>query len=174
MNGTIHNFWADNYYSTKTWNKSNISSLNKFNLQLQKKTQKQKSENWFWEVNVQSRVITFLISQKYQIRSVADTATHQTDIDIIAEKNENKLWVSVKGFPQGTEKTNASAQSRHWFKHAIFDIIEYRERDKEAFLVVAFPDFPSYRNLAKKLSWFKAAARFVYIWVSDGGKVVIE
>jgi len=109
-----------------------------------------KSENWFWEGNVQSKDINFLVSQNYQIRSVASTASHQTGIDIIAEKDGKNLWVSVKGYPQGTERTNASTQSRHWFKQAIFDIIEYRERDKEAFLAMAFPDFPSYRNLAKK------------------------
>jgi len=105
---------------------------------------------------------------------VASTASHQTGIDIIAEKDGKKLWISVKGYPQGTERTNASTQSRHWFKQAIFDIIEYRERDKEAFLAVAFPDFPSYRNLAKKITWLKSAAKFVYIWVKEDGSLVYE
>jgi len=170
----IHNFWADNYYSTKTLNKTNISSLNKSNQQPQKKTETQKSEIWFWEGNVQSKIVSFLVSQKYQILSVADTASHQTGIDIIAEKNGKKLWVSVKGYPRGTEKPNTSTQSRHWFKQVIFDIIEYRERDKEALLTVAFPDFPTYRNLAKKITWFKAAVKFAYLWVKEDGSVVYE
>jgi hypothetical protein len=174
IGGKIHNFWADNYYSTKTLNKTNISSLHKSNQHPQKITETQKSESWFWEGNVQSKVVSFLVSQKYQILLVADTASHQTGIDIIAEKNEKKLWVSVKGYPQGTEKTNASTQSRHWFKQAIFDIIEYRERDKEVLLAVAFPDFRTYRNLTKKITWLKSSARYVYLWVGEDGSVKYE
>jgi hypothetical protein len=82
--------------------------------------------------------------------------------------------VSVKGYPQVPEKTNASSQARQWFKQAIFDIIEYRERDKEAFLVVAFPDFRTYRKLAKKITWFQSAAKFVYLWVKEDGSVEHE
>lgn len=173
IGGKIHNFWAENFYpKTSTEIRVQENSLSA-------KTSKQqiatpKFSNWFWEGNVQSKVINFLVSQKYQIRSVANTAFHQTGIDIIAEKNGKKLWVSVKGYPQGTEKTNASTQSRHWFKHAIFDIIDYRERDKEAFLAVAFPDFRTYRNLSKKITWFQAAAKFIYIWVKEDGSVEFE
>ena len=173
IGGIIHNFWSENFYPrTATEIQAKIVST-------QTKTTKQptdvpKSSHWFWEGNVQSKVINFLVSQKYLIRSVADTASHQTGIDIMAEKDGKKLWVSVKGYPRGPEKTNASTQSRHWFKQAIFDIIEYRERDKEAFLAIAFPDFPTYRNLAKKITWLKSAAKFVYIWVKEDGSVEHE
>jgi hypothetical protein len=173
IGGIIHNFWAENYYS-KTTTQPSPKKIPQVPPQQKQKAEASKSSHWFWEGNVQSKVINFLVSQKYQIRSVADTASHQTGIDIIAEKNEKKLYVSVKGYPRGTEKTNASAQSRHWFIHAIFDIIEYRERDKEAFLAVAFPNFASYRNLAKKITWLKSAARFVYIWVKEDGSVEYE
>jgi len=170
VNGKLNNFWAENFYP-RTATEMQVKVVSP---QAKKKTQPTetpKSSYWFWEGNVQSKVINFLVSQKYQIRSVADTASHQIGIDIMAEKDGKKLWVSVKGYPRGTEKTNASTQSRHWFIHAIFDIIEYRERDKEAFLAVAFPDFPSYRNLAKKITWLKSAAKFVYIWVKEDGSV---
>ncbi len=170
VNGKIHNFWTENYYP-KTAPLMQTQVIKQPDEKLRQPVETPKSSHWFWEGNVQSKVINFLVSQKYHIRSVADTASHQTGIDIIAEKNGKKLWVSVKGYPRGTEKTNASTQSRHWFIHAIFDIIEYRERDKEAFLAVAFPDFPSYRNLAKKITWLKSAAKFVYIWVKEDGSV---
>lgn len=170
IGGKIHNFWAENFYPM-TATEMQAQSISQPAQKPKQQPVTPKSDNWFWEGNVQSKVINFLVSQKYHIRSVADTASHQTGIDIMAEKNGKKLWVSVKGYPQGTERTNASTQSRHWFKQAIFDIIEYRERDKEALLAVAFPDFPSYRNLSKKITWFQSAARFVYIWVKEDGRV---
>ncbi|MDX9864086.1 MAG: hypothetical protein RBT34_04700 [Anaerolineaceae bacterium] len=133
-----------------------------------------KYEDWFWEGNVQSDIVKFLVSQGCQIRSVADTASHQRGIDIMAEQNGKNLWVSVKGYPRGTAKTRASVQAGHWFKHAIFDIIEYRERDKDALLVVAFPDYPRYRKLAKMISWLQSAADFKYYWLKETGEISVE
>lgn len=133
-----------------------------------------KSDDWFWEGNVQSKVVNYLASQNYRIRSVADTASHQQGIDIIAERNSKSLWVSVKGYPKGTDKTNPSVQAAHWFKQAIFDIIEYRERDKNVSLAFALPDYPRYHALAKKISWLKPVANFSYFWVKENGEVFVE
>ena len=44
-------------------------------------------ELWFWEGNIQSKVIMYLAWLNFQIRSVADTASRQQGIDIVAEKN---------------------------------------------------------------------------------------
>jgi biotin operon repressor len=133
-----------------------------------------KYENWFWEGNVQSKVINHLAAQGYQIRSVADTSSHQQGIDIVAEKNGRPIWVSVKGYPQGTDRTNPSVQAGHWFKQAIFDIIAYRERDKNVLLAVAFPDYPRYHSLANKITWLKPVANFIYFWVRQSGEVVVD
>jgi len=174
IGGIIHNFWTEHYHSTRTLNKLNLSSSIAVEQKPSQVSQESKFESWFWEGNVQAKVVNFLVAQKYNILSVADTASHQTGIDVVAEKNGKKLWVTVKGYPQGTEKTNASTQSRHWFKQAIFDIIEYRERDKDVYLAAAFPDFPTYRNLANKITWLKLAAKFVYLWVKEDGSVEHE
>jgi hypothetical protein len=131
-------------------------------------------ENWFWEGNVQSRVISYLVTQGYQIRSAADTASHQQGIDIVAEKNGKSFWVSVKGYPRGTTKTAPSVQAGHWFKQAIFDMIAYRERDKQVPLAVAFPDYPRYRSMANKITWLKPVANFYYFWVKESGEVITE
>jgi hypothetical protein len=112
--------------------------------------------------------------QGYHIRSVADTASHQQGIDIVAEKDGKPLWVSVKGYPQGTDKTNPSVQAGHWFKQAIFDIVEYRERDKNVSLAIALPDFPRYRSMSQKITWLKPVANFSYFWVNENGDVVVE
>ena len=165
VNGKIHNFWAAKAGAIVSSAPSNLQN-SQSNLP--------KSEQWFWEGNVQSKVISYLAKQGYNIRSVADTASHQQGIDIVAEKDEKPLWVSTKGYPQGTDKTNPSTQAGHWFKQAIFDIIEYRERDKNVLLAVALPDYPRYHSLAQKITWLKPIANFSYFWVKEYGEVTVE
>ena len=162
VEGKIHNFWAGESIPESTL----ITSHRQSNLP--------KSELWFWEGNVQSRMVTYLTSQQYHIRSVTDTASHQQGIDIVAEKNGKHLWVSVKGYPEGTDRTNPSTQAGHWFKQAIFDIIEYRGRDEGISLGLAMPDYPRYRSLAQRIAWFKPVANFSYYWVQESGEVIVE
>jgi hypothetical protein len=50
-----------------------------------------KFDIWFWEGNVQSKVVTDLLSKNYHILSEADTASHQQGIDIVAEKDDVQL-----------------------------------------------------------------------------------
>jgi len=162
VKGKIHNFWAGKSSApiSTTTPKLSIDSP--------------RYEPWFWEGNVQSRVVNYLVSQTNQIHSVADTASHQQGKDIIAEKSGKQLWISVKGYPKGTDKTNPSTQAGHWFKQAIFDVIEYREEDRNVSLAVALPDFRRYHFLANKISWFKPVANFIYFWVGQNGEVLSE
>lgn len=162
VDGKIHNFWAGGQGQE-------VSPA--VNTKVSDTTQ---SSHWFWEGNVQSGVVAFLVAQGHSIHSVANTATHQQGIDIIAEKDGESLWISVKGYPRGTDKTNPTVQAGHWFKQVIFDMIEYRQRDQNVFLAVALPDFPRYRKLASKITWFQSAARFSYYWVSENGHVSVE
>jgi hypothetical protein len=92
----------------------------------------------------------------------------------VAEKDGKPLWLSVKGYPQGTEKTNPRLQAGHWFKQAIFDVIQYRERDKNVLLAVALPDYPRYRDMAQKITWLKPVANFSYFWVNENSEVSVE
>lgn len=133
-----------------------------------------KFDYWFWEGNVQEKVVTYLAMQNYRIISQADTASQQQGIDIVAERNGIILWVSVKGYPKGTARTNPSVQAAHWFKQVIFDMIEYREQDKEVLLAVALPDYRRHHSLAEKISWFKPVAKFSYFWVNENGDVSVE
>jgi hypothetical protein len=94
INGKIHNFWAGkDIRSAPPVERKLENSLPKFSY-------------WFWEGNVQEKVVEYLVTQNYQITSQADTASHQQGIDIVAKRNGISLWVSVKGYPKGTEKTN--------------------------------------------------------------------
>jgi len=162
VQGKIHNFWAGNPIPDTLVNTPYPSDdVSKFEL-------------WFWEGNVQAQVVRHLESQHYHIRFVADTARHQQGKDIVAERNGKQLWVSVKGYPKGTAKTNPSVQAGHWFKQAIFDIVEYRGQDKNVLLGVALPDYPRYHSLAKKITWFKPVADFRYFWVKQNGEMSVE
>ncbi|MHB9032304.1 MAG: hypothetical protein ACYC6L_04565 [Anaerolineae bacterium] len=131
-------------------------------------------KEWFWEGNVQSRIIGYLAAQDFSIRSVANTATHIQGIDIIAEKDGVELWVSVKGYPQGTERTHPSTQAAVWFSGAVFDILEYRGQNSEVLLAIGLPDFQRYRNFAQRISWLLPTAKFHYLWVYQNGQVSEE
>jgi len=166
VGGKIHNFWVGDKQASpsQTQPTQTTPSLRAVS----------SSELWFWEGNVQAAVVGYLATQNCIIRSVADTASRQRGKDIVAERNGKPLWVTVKGYPRGTGKTHPSTQAGHWFKQAVFDIIEYRGENEIAELGMALPDFPRYRTLAQKINWFQPAAKFVYYWVQKNGEVVVE
>jgi hypothetical protein len=129
---------------------------------------------WYWEGNVQAQVIRHLATQHYLIRSVADTASRQRGKDIVAERDGKELWITAKGYSKGTDRTQPSTQAGHWFKHAIFDALEYRGESIGVELGIALPDFPRYRSLADRIAWLKPIVKFVYYWVQEDGAVVCE
>ncbi len=135
---------------------------------------KSKFDIWHWEGNVQAVVVNYLTTHNHRILSEADTASHERGIDIVSEKEGVQMWVTVKGYPIGTAKTRPSLQASHWFKQAIFDILVYRQHGDDFSLAVALPDFPRYHKLAKKITWIKGDARFVYFWVKENGEVIEE
>ena len=168
VHGKIHNFWMGEKrgirdVSDKRQLESNILHM-----------VGDKEREWFWEGNVQDTVVRYLRGKGYRIQTVADTASHQPGKDIIAERDGKHLWVTVKGYPRGTDKTHPSTQAGHWFKQAIFDILEYRGESKDVALGVALPDYPRYRQLAERIGWLKPVAKFVYFWVSANGNVMVE
>ena len=66
---------------------------------------------WYWEGNVQARVVRHLEGLGYRIQSAADTASKQQGKDVIAiAPSGQRLWVSVKGYPRGTPRTNPRTQ----------------------------------------------------------------
>jgi hypothetical protein len=133
----------------------------------------EKEMSWYWEGNVQSRVIDFLKSQGYFITRSANTSTHETGKDVEASQDGQVLWVTVKGYPEGTSKTHPSTQAGHWFKQALFDVVAWRGESSTADIVMALPDNENdrYRNLAKKVHWLESVAKFSYYWVHEDGSI---
>jgi hypothetical protein len=129
---------------------------------------------WSWEGNVQAAVVKQLQRDGYVILFAADTASRQQGKDIEAEKDGAPLWVTVKGYPKGTARTQPQTQARHWFKQAIFDVIVWHGMGSGARLGLALPDYPLYRKMAAKVSWLQEATRFTTFWVAQGDTVQVE
>ncbi|MBW2063094.1 MAG: MarR family transcriptional regulator [Deltaproteobacteria bacterium] len=157
VDGKIRNFWLGGSGTSPSPAKG--------------RAQKEETEPWYSERNVQAAIVKHLAIEGWAIRSVADTAKREHGKDIVAERGRTLLWVTVKGYPKGTPKTPPTTQAGHWYKQAIFDIIEYRGENKTLQLGVGLPDFPKYRSLAEKITWFQPLARFTYYWVKETGEI---
>ncbi|MBC7338845.1 MAG: MarR family transcriptional regulator [Firmicutes bacterium] len=132
-------------------------------------------EPWFWEGNVQASVVKFLKERRYSIVSFADPRRRERGKDIEAENPAGGLlWVTVKGYPEGTPRTNPSTQAQHWFKDAFFDLVCWRGERKDVALAIGLPDFPRYRAPARKVSWVQPILGFSFIWVREGGEATVE
>lgn len=119
---------------------------------------------WHWEGNVQASIVEDLRDEYWAVTHV-DTASKQHGKDIEATKEGRTLWVTVKGYPESRGATNPSTQARHWFSHAIFDVVLYRNEDPDVELAVGLPDFKTYRALAGRVHWLEEAAPFRFIWI---------
>lgn len=128
--------------------------------------------SWYWEGNVQSKVVNFLVLNSHTIRSVADTAARTSGKDIIAVSPEgSELWISVKGYPEKSHHV----QARHWFSGAVFDLILYHGENPNVKLGIALPDgFVTYENLYPRIKWLKESMPFLIYWVNDNGDVRVE
>lgn len=167
VRGKIHNFWIGG--------EGRGVKAKKHTPARKKEVEKADYHNaWYWEGNVQATLVGYLAGQGYSVMSVADTASRQRGKDIEAAKDGKPVWVSVKGYPRGTTKTNPTTQAGHWFKNAVFDILKYRGEDEEAGLGLALPDFSRYRTLAKRIAWLQPVAKFTYYWVQESGEVKAE
>jgi hypothetical protein len=165
VGGKIHNFWLGSAQALPVQAAPSHAVPS---------ARAERAQPWFWEGNIQAAVVRHLAMQGCAIRSVADTANRQHGKDIAAERDGRPLWITVKGYPRGTEKTSPTTQAGHWFKQAVFDVIEYRGESQTVELGLALPDFPRYRALAQRIAWFQPVARFVYYWVRESGEVSVE
>lgn len=132
-------------------------------------------ELWHWEGNIQAALVSWLVEQGWSIRSAADTAAKTAGKDIIAVDDDRTLWISVKGYPRGTQKTNPSTQARHWFSHAVFDLVRYRDESDRAELALGLPDgFVTYQRLANHVTWLRSHLPFTIYWINEYGDVRLE
>lgn len=113
---------------------------------------------------------------------MANTATKQHGIDIIAARDAQTIGVEVKGFPSRnyadparadeTKRTSPSTQAGHWYSQAVPAAMRLRGKEPDWRSVIALPDFPRYRDLHAETAGSLAAAQIEVWWVSpDGGLI---
>lgn len=129
---------------------------------------------WFREGQVQEAVVGALRANGWTIVEVANPATRAPGKDVVVARDGHRLWITVKGFPRRTVRTQPATQARHWFAAALFDIVLYRGEDPSVSLAVALPDFPTYRSLARRVEWLRQTTPFAFVWVAEGGAVSID
>ncbi|WP_233194058.1 hypothetical protein [Cryobacterium sp. M25] len=138
-------------------------------------------ESWHTEANVQSAIVTWLAGRGWRILSVANTATRERGIDVVAARGDETVGIEVKGYPsrgyadpaRATEskRTSPSTQAGHWYGQALLAAIKLRGNQPDVHSVVALPDFLRYRTLyAETKSSLDAAG--ISIWWVDSQQAV--
>lgn len=136
---------------------------------------------WHTEANVQAAVVAALAAAGWRILSVANTATKERGIDVVATSGGATAGVEVKGYPSRnyadptrageTKKTAPSNQAGHWFAQAALAAMRLRGKEPQWRSVIALPDFSRYRDLyADTVGSLDAAAIEVW-WVQEDGTV---
>ena len=126
---------------------------------------------WHWEGNVQAAVVKQLQRVRNMRLSGLRTRRPTNTVTTSRRGPAGRLWVTVKGYPVGTESTPPDTQARHWFKDALYDIVDWHGGDSTIRLAIALPDFPIYRKMAEHVSWLQEVAQFEFIWVRRWGRV---
>jgi Holliday junction resolvase-like predicted endonuclease len=137
------------------------------------------ASEWHSEANIQSMVVTALATDGWSILSVANTATKEHGIDVIASRDGRSIGIEVKGFPSrayanparaGEQKrTSPSTQAGHWYAQAVLAAMRLRGKEPAWRSVIALPDFPRYRDLHSETVGSLEAAGIEVWWVDRTG-----
>ncbi len=136
---------------------------------------------WHSEANVQAALVIALGADGWRIVSVADTATRERGVDVVASRGNLTVGVEVKGFPSRTyadparageaKRTSPSTQASHWFAQAVLAAMRLRAREPRWRSIIALPDFPRYRDLHAETVGSLAAAQIEVWWVDQAGRL---
>jgi len=137
--------------------------------------------DWFWEGNVVNALERALTENGWRIESKADTQSKQQGVDLLASKEDRKLFVEAKGYPSkeyrdprraGERKpTNPTNQAQQWYSHALLKALRLQTKHPDATIALAFPDFPRYRALFDETQDSLHRWGIVVLFVDSVGKV---
>lgn len=136
---------------------------------------------WHTEAATQRLLVQWLASGGWTIVRTANTATREHGLDVVAEREGQRLGVEVKGYPsrfyvngpkRGQLKiTRPNEQAKKWYAHALVPAMRLRAREPNSLSVMCFPDFPVYRQLyADTAPALRAAGIDVWV-VTQAGAV---
>jgi hypothetical protein len=140
-----------------------------------------RSDDWFWEGNVQEALAAHLRAQGWVVDALADTASKARGIDLSASRDGRRLAVEVKGYPSETyadaaragvkKRTNPTNQAQKWFSQAVMKAITTTNGDGDPEVAIAFPDHPRFRGLIAKSEWALRRLRVGVYLVQEGGEI---
>jgi hypothetical protein len=149
-----------------------------------------RSQDWFWEGNVQERVLDYMQAEEgFTILSPGMPSAREHGIDIVAERTVNSVrvhrLVNIWGWPASEQSEALSrppfndyaarpeAIARDWMAQAIFDIALNRGSDPDLELSLGLPTMAGYIRYLQRLRWFLASARISVYLVSQDGRVTV-
>ncbi|MEV6288526.1 hypothetical protein [Kribbella sp. NPDC051770] len=137
------------------------------------------ADEWHTEANIQSMLVTALATDGWRILSVANTASKERGVDVIASRHGQTVGIEVKGYPSrayadpsraGEKKRTApSTQAGHWYAQAVLAAMRLRGKEPSWRSVIALPDFPRYRNVHSETTGSLDAAGIEVWWVDRTG-----
>jgi hypothetical protein len=103
-----------------------------------------------------------LLNDGWDLEQVADTATRERGTDMIARRDEQRVYIEVKGWPSlvdadesrqaEVKPTNPTYQALPWFAGATHSCLRLREAHPDARVAMAFPARPRYRKLGAEIA----------------------
>ena len=133
------------------------------------------------EADVQAQIVEHLTRNGWSIVRVANTASREQGIDIIANKGGLTLAIEVKGWPgtkysdprraHETKPTAPSLQARHWFSHAVLASLLMTNEHPDYEIAIGLPDMPTYRNLHGRIAGSLQTLGIKVLFVDSSGNV---
>lgn len=144
-----------------------------------------KEHDWFWEGNVQAKIVEHMKKEGFAIVRQASTLRKERGPDIVGNKGMVKRIVAVKGYPsdkyvsgfrKGKKKpTNPILQARHWFAEALLEVILAKSESSDIEIAIGLPKFARYVNLFNRVLWFsKSIGLYLYLVDADNAVSVIK
>lgn len=138
-------------------------------------------QEWVWEGQVVGLVVRHLSEPGASVRSVADTATKARGTDMVATLDGRVLHIEGKGWPSTQVRgpgagARAEAHSSVDAGQALDDRgrlqrARLRAKHDDDRVIVAFPAFPRYVNLADEVAPVLARADIEIWFVREDGEV---
>jgi hypothetical protein len=144
------------------------------------------NRDWFWEGNVQERVLDYMQDEEgFTVLSHGQATSAEQGIDIVAEQivagRPIHRLVTVRGWPTGVHTRGTitgqprgvrpETVARGWIAQVVLDLALERGADPDLDLSLALPTMAGYIRYLQRLRWFLSAARVSVYMVSQDGRV---